>query len=75
MCARAYAFSGRRPVVLVVLALPYLGLVGLNIWVFCTGISIPPMAYYVITGGTGCFPDYGAETVKLRIGVSTICLL
>lgn len=72
---RAYAFAGRRTSILLLLGSCYLGLLGVDIWAFCTAIDVLPTALYTVTSiiyhtkGTGCFPNYGAGFMALRIGV------
>jgi len=72
MLMRAYAFSGRNKRVLLLLCLCYIGLIGVDIWVFCTQIAAPPPIFYLVVGRTGCFPDYGNGFMALRIGYSML---
>lgn len=72
MLMRAYAFSGRSKRVLLILCLCYAGLLGVDVWVFCTHIAAPSPIFYVVVGKTGCFPDYGDGFMALRIGVSSL---
>lgn len=70
MAMRAYAFSGRDRRVLIPLATCYLGLLAVNIWVFCIHIEAIPESFYILIGGTGCFPNYGDQIMVEKIGVS-----
>ncbi|KAF8887359.1 hypothetical protein BD779DRAFT_516624 [Infundibulicybe gibba] len=72
MGMRAYAFSGRKRKVLVLLSTCYAILVGVDIWVFFTGIEPPPPLFYIVFGKSGCFPNYGDGFLGLRLGVSMI---
>lgn len=77
MLMRAFAFTGRKRRILAVLMCCYTLLVGIDIWVFCTAIEILPVELYQVmallgTKGTGCFPNYGAGFMALRIGVSPL---
>ncbi|KAF9465540.1 hypothetical protein BDZ94DRAFT_323046 [Collybia nuda] len=72
MLMRAYAFSGRNKKVLLLLCICYAGLIGVDIWVFCTHIAVPPTIFYLALGKTGCFPDYGDGFMALRIGYSML---
>ncbi|KAF8902425.1 hypothetical protein CPB84DRAFT_1776053 [Gymnopilus junonius] len=72
MLIRAVAFAGQDLRVVVLLGLCYLGLVGIDIWVFCVQVDIPPAILFTVLGGTGCFPNYGNEGMGLRIGVSML---
>ena len=67
---RAYAFSGRNRWVLIPLATCYLGLLAVNVWVFCIRIEAIPASFYILIGGTGCFPNYGDQVMAEKIGVS-----
>ena len=69
MLTRAHAFSGRNKKVLALLASCYLCLFLVDIWAFCRKVIMPPQILYTILGGTGCFPNYGEESMALRIGV------
>lgn len=75
MLMRAYAFAGRRKSILLLLGSGYLALLGVDIWAFCTAIEVLPKELYIVTSiiyhtkGTGCFPNYGAGFMALRIGV------
>ncbi|PPQ88437.1 hypothetical protein CVT25_011541 [Psilocybe cyanescens] len=75
MLMRAYAFTGRNRRVLVLLGTGYLSLVGVDIWVFCTRVEIPPPILYMVLNGTGCFPNYGAGVMGLRIGYSMLAAI
>ncbi|PPQ75111.1 hypothetical protein CVT24_010066 [Panaeolus cyanescens] len=68
MMMRAYAFSGRSKKILVLLGFCYLCLLGTDIWVFCTQVDVPPRDFYLVQGGSGCFPNYGDGFMALRIG-------
>lgn len=70
MVMRAYAFSGRNRWVLIPLATCYLGLLAVNVWVFCIRIEAIPPSFYILIGGTGCFPNYGDQVMAEKIGVS-----
>lgn len=76
MFMRAYGFAGRSKRVLALLGSFYVGLLGVDIWAFCTHVEIPPPAFYFLFdlffGGTGCFPNYGSDAMAVRIGVSGI---
>ncbi len=76
MLMRAYGFAGRNKRVLALLGSFYVGLLGIDIWAFCTLVEIPPPAFYFLFdfffGGTGCFPNYGSNVMAARIGVSGI---
>ena len=69
MLMRAYAFSGRNKKVMVLLASCYAGLILVDIWAFCKKVDMPPSILYSVLGGTGCFPNYGEESMALRVGV------
>jgi len=71
MMMRAYAFTSRDYRVLVLLGFCYAILVGINIWVFCTNISVP-VELYAVLGETGCFPNYGLGFMALRIGYTIL---
>jgi len=70
MLMRAFAFCGRDRRILALLGSCYTCLVLIDIWVFCTKVDVLPQQLYVILDGTGCFPNYGAGFMALRIGVS-----
>ena len=72
MLMRAYAFSGRDRRVLLPLATCYSGLLVVNIWVFCIHIKAIPAAFYIMIGGTGCFPNYEDQFMAAKIGVSIL---
>ncbi|RDB18497.1 hypothetical protein Hypma_000251 [Hypsizygus marmoreus] len=72
MLMRAYAFSGRDRRVLFLLCSCYVGLVGVDIWVFCTDITMLPKTIYILLGGTGCYPDYGKGFMGFRLGYSML---
>ena len=71
---RAYAFSGRNPIVLVILSACFAFVVGTHIWFFWA--DVPTLTAFVDShvaaaiGGIGCFVDYRASSVGLRVGVS-----
>ena len=74
MLIRAVAFSGQDVRVLALLGSCYLCLVGVDVWVFCVEVDVPPTILFTVLGGTGCFPNYGNEGMGRRIGVSLIDL-
>ncbi|KAJ6605827.1 hypothetical protein B0H10DRAFT_601946 [Mycena sp. CBHHK59/15] len=77
MLMRAYAFAGRNVKILFVLCSCYAGLLGVNIWFFCTQVVPLPDETYEILGGTGCFPDYAASggTLHLIVGMAAAILM
>ncbi|KAF8972755.1 hypothetical protein BDZ97DRAFT_1782509 [Flammula alnicola] len=75
MMMRAFAFAGRSKRILALLGSCYICLLGVDIWVFCTQIVIPPTELYVLLGGTGCFPNYGDGFMALRIGYSMLAAI
>lgn len=72
MLMRAYAFCGRDKRVLALLLTCYGGLVVVDIWSFCTHITILPEFVFTILGGTGCYPLYGKGYMGFRIGYSML---
>lgn len=70
MLIRAVAFAGRDLRIIALLGSCYLGLVGIDVWVFCVEVDILPAIFFTVLGGTGCFPNYGNEGMGRRIGVS-----
>ncbi|KAJ7780298.1 hypothetical protein DFH07DRAFT_469484 [Mycena maculata] len=77
MLMRAYAFAGRNAKVLALLLLFYAGLVAIDIWFFCWNVVNLPDIVYLALGGTGCFPDYIANTyigtrLVVAIGASSV---
>lgn len=72
MLMRAFAFCGRDRRILALLGSCYTCLLGIDFWVFCTKVDILPQQFYVILGGTGCFPNYGAGAMALKIGYSML---
>ncbi|KAF8159354.1 hypothetical protein B0H34DRAFT_400298 [Crassisporium funariophilum] len=66
MVMRAYAFTGRNTAVLVLLGLCYVCLLGLDLWVFCAEIDVPPTLFYVLLQGSGCFPNYGEAVIAVH---------
>ncbi|KAF9038630.1 hypothetical protein BJ165DRAFT_1531690 [Panaeolus papilionaceus] len=75
MMMRAYAFSGRSKKILALLGFCYLCLLATDIWVFCTQVEEPPPIFYLIQGGSGCFPNYGEGFMALRIGYSMLAAI
>ncbi|KJA28256.1 hypothetical protein HYPSUDRAFT_34642 [Hypholoma sublateritium FD-334 SS-4] len=79
MLMRAYGFAGRSKRVLALLGSFYVGLLGVDIWAFCTHVEIPPPAFYFLFdlffGGTGCFPNYGSNAMAVRIGASMLAAI
>lgn len=69
MLMRAYAFTGRDRRVLMLLGFCYLLLLGVNLWAFATHLYLIPPEYYLFLGSLGCFPNYGAPKMAIRIGV------
>ncbi|KAF8964932.1 hypothetical protein BDZ97DRAFT_1814058 [Flammula alnicola] len=74
MMMRAFAFAGRSKRILALLGSCYIGLLGVDIWAFCTQIAMPPTQLYVVLGGTGCFPNYGDGLMALHIGLAAIMM-
>ncbi|KAF9563574.1 hypothetical protein CPC08DRAFT_705888 [Agrocybe pediades] len=75
MLMRAFAFCGRDKRVLVLLGSCYTCLLVLDIWVFCTKVDVLPKELYVVINGVGCFPNYGAGFMALRIGYSMLAAI
>ncbi|KAJ7035541.1 hypothetical protein C8F04DRAFT_510764 [Mycena alexandri] len=67
MLMRAYAFAGRSVRVLVFLLSFYAALVGIAVWFFCFDIVPLTDLAFEILGGTGCFPDFTAPHVAMRL--------
>lgn len=72
MLMRAYAFSGRDRRILVLLLTCYAGLVAVDIWSFCTHITVLPEIVYMLLGKTGCYPYFGKGFMGFRIGYSMV---
>ena len=71
MVMRAYGFTGRDKKILVGLSLGYLTLVGVNLGVFITTVTLPGELFYELMGPTGCFPNYGTTVMADRLAVSS----
>ncbi|KAF8997874.1 hypothetical protein BDQ17DRAFT_1362750 [Cyathus striatus] len=71
---RTYGFSARSRRILACLIILYALVVVSNVWLFCIHITAPSTAtyapFYAIVGGTGCFPDYSAKLMGMRIGLA-----
>ncbi|KDR80847.1 hypothetical protein GALMADRAFT_241325 [Galerina marginata CBS 339.88] len=72
MVMRAFAFTGRNRRIFILLGMCYLGLVGVDLWAFCTYFDTIPPIGYALLGGTGCFPNYVDAVIGLRIGYSML---
>ncbi|KAF8647722.1 hypothetical protein AX16_006557 [Volvariella volvacea WC 439] len=71
MAMRAYAFTRRKGVFLVILLIFFAILAAIDIWTFSSHITPLPPSYYAWAGpgGTGCFPDHGTGAMHVRIGL------
>ncbi|TFK17290.1 hypothetical protein FA15DRAFT_605385 [Coprinopsis marcescibilis] len=69
---RAYAFSGRNVLVLILLSLCYGFLTGTHIWLFWvnvpTFLSDQGIRAHALKLGFGCFPDYRVRALGGRVG-------
>ncbi|TFK39684.1 hypothetical protein BDQ12DRAFT_681018 [Crucibulum laeve] len=72
MAMRAWAFSGRNTYIMCLLLVCWTALVGVDIWVFCTHLYMPPAELYLVLFRTGCFPNYGEGITAMRIGYSML---
>ncbi|KAF8656116.1 hypothetical protein AX16_002754 [Volvariella volvacea WC 439] len=72
MMIRAYAFADRKSGALVVLLSAFSGLIGISIWVFCTGVSVLPDYWYNALGDTGCFSNYDGDVMGVRLGLALL---
>ncbi|TFK39686.1 hypothetical protein BDQ12DRAFT_711808, partial [Crucibulum laeve] len=79
MLMRTYAFSGRSHKVFIILSTAYVFLVGVDIWLFCTDVFPPSEEkfgpYLALVEGTGCFPDYSADLMGIRIGLAMLAAM
>ncbi|KAL0953972.1 hypothetical protein HGRIS_005131 [Hohenbuehelia grisea] len=66
MLMRAYAFTGRNKIVLVLLGLCYFAAIGLNIWGLGAKMSLPH-GLFLALGRTGCFPDHSGGVLAARM--------
>lgn len=69
MIIRASAFVGNKWVVGGLSGL-YAAFVAVTVWVFCTGATTAPAAWYELAGESGCFANYEGDVMGVRLGVS-----
>ncbi|KAF8659880.1 hypothetical protein AX16_001764 [Volvariella volvacea WC 439] len=72
MAIRAHAFCGRTRNAKLILGVFYAGLVGIDIWVFCTNPTPISRRFYRAFGNTGCFPNYITRDMRVKMGTSML---
>lgn len=72
MVYRAYAFTGYKTTILILLGSCYLALVGGELWAFLTPPVAVPDIFFKLIGNTGCFPNYNDSLMQPRVVVGSI---
>jgi len=70
MMIRAYAFTRKKPMVLLILSSSFAALVAVTIWVYCIHPPVVlPLEWYQNSGLSGCYPNYDSSVMGLRVGM------
>ncbi|TFK66867.1 hypothetical protein BDN72DRAFT_128912 [Pluteus cervinus] len=69
MLLRAYAFSGRRKWILVLLSLCFMALCTVTVYAFYTAQVMPTYWYQLSGGKTGCYPSLWPSNILQRLAI------